>query len=156
MKNFEYFTPTRVVFGKDTEQGTGELGKAQGCQKALVHFGGESAKKSGLLDRVLASLHKAGVAYEVLGGVIPNPRLATVYPVSYTHLDVYKRQVKRLKAAVHVDRESECMYRYVDSGTERFRTHCHDYFEIFLTPVSYTHLAWEISLQRKHYPYGSI
>ena len=79
MKNFEYFTPTRVVFGKDTEQRTGELVKAQGCQKALVHFGGESAKKSGLLDRVLASLHKAGVAYEVLGGVIPNPRLATVY-----------------------------------------------------------------------------
>lgn len=41
--------------------------------------------------------------------------------------------VKRLEAAVHVDQQSECMYRYVDSGTERFRTHCHDYFEIFLT-----------------------
>lgn len=58
MVNFEYFTPTKVVFGKNAEEKTGELVKAQGCKKVLVHYGGQSAKKSGLLDRICASLEK--------------------------------------------------------------------------------------------------
>lgn len=57
----------------------GQLVKEQGCHKVLVHFGGESAKKSGLLNRVFASLRDAGIEYVELGGVVPNPHLALVY-----------------------------------------------------------------------------
>ena len=76
MINFEYYTPTRVVFGKDTEKETGRLVKEQGCQKVLLHYGGQSAKKSGLLGRIEESLKEAGVEYISLGGVVPNPRLS--------------------------------------------------------------------------------
>ena len=79
VKNFEYFTPTKVVFGKDAEAQTGSLIQAQNCKKVLVHFGGSSAKKSGLLDRVFTSLKTAGIEYVTLGGVVPNPRLSKVY-----------------------------------------------------------------------------
>lgn len=79
MLNFEYYTPTKVIFGKDSEKKTGELIKAQNCKKVLVHFGGNSAKKSGLLDRVFRSLEHEGINYVSLGGVVPNPRLSKVY-----------------------------------------------------------------------------
>lgn len=78
MVNFEYYTPTKVVFGKDSEKRTGELVKAYGATKVLIHYGGTSAKKSGLLDRIAASLEEAGVPYVMLGGVVPNPRLSLV------------------------------------------------------------------------------
>lgn len=79
MLNFEYNTPTKVVFGKGAEEGTGALVKEQGCKKVLVHFGGKSAKASGLLDRICQSLEKEGISYVTLGGVQPNPRLSKVY-----------------------------------------------------------------------------
>lgn len=79
MKNFEYFTPTRVVFGKNAEEQTGRLIKEAKCKKVLVHFGGSSAKKSGLLDRITSSLEEEGISYVTLGGVVPNPRLSKVY-----------------------------------------------------------------------------
>lgn len=79
MRNFELYTPTRVVFGKDTHQQAGPLILELGCKKALVHYGGKSAKESGLLDEVCASLKEAGVNYVTLGGVVPNPRLSKVY-----------------------------------------------------------------------------
>ena len=79
MVNFEYFTPTKVVFGKNAEEKTGELIKAQGCKKVLVHYGGQSAKKSGLLDRICASFEKEGISYATLGGVVPNPHLSKVH-----------------------------------------------------------------------------
>jgi len=79
MINFEYYTPTRVVFGKDSEKKTGELVKEYGATKVLIHYGGNSAKKSGLLDRICASLDKAGVSYVTLGGVVPNPHLSLVH-----------------------------------------------------------------------------
>lgn len=79
MLNFQYYTPTKVVFGKDTEKQVGELVKEQGGKKVLVHYGGNSAKKSGLLDRICASLEEAGIAYVTLGGVVPNPHLSKVY-----------------------------------------------------------------------------
>ena len=56
MLNFQYYTPTKVVFGKDAELKVGPLVKAEGCKKVLVHYGGQSAKKSGLLDRVCEAL----------------------------------------------------------------------------------------------------
>ena len=79
MENFNYYTPTRVIFGRGTENQTGELVKQQGCRKVLVHYGGNSAKKSGLLDRIFRSLEEAGIDYVSLGGVVPNPRLSLVY-----------------------------------------------------------------------------
>ena len=78
MVNFDYFSPTKIVFGKDTEKEVGRLVKEQGCKKVLVHYGSNSAKKSGLLDRIFDSLKEAGVDYVSLGGVVPNPRLSKV------------------------------------------------------------------------------
>ena len=79
MFNFTYYTPTQVVFGRDAEAHTGALVKSQGCKKVLIHYGGGSVVRSGLLDRIKASLDKEGVAYIELGGVVPNPRLSLVY-----------------------------------------------------------------------------
>lgn len=78
MQNFVYNTPTKVVFGKNTVEMTGELVFEQGVKKALVIYGGGSAVKSGLLARVLASLDAAGIGHAELGGVVPNPRLSKV------------------------------------------------------------------------------
>ena len=79
MENFHYYTPTRVVFGKETELQTGQLVKECGCKKVLVHYGSGSVKKSGLLDRICAALEEAEVDFVTLGGVVPNPRLSLVY-----------------------------------------------------------------------------
>lgn len=79
MLNFQYYTPTKVVFGKDSEKEVGALVKEQGCKKVLVHYGGQSAKKSGLLDHIFKALEDEGVTYVSLGGVVPNPRLSKVY-----------------------------------------------------------------------------
>ena len=73
MNDFQYYTPTKVVFGRGTEEQAGQLVKEQGGTRALVHFGGRSARESGLLDRVLASLDRAGVAHVELGGVVLTP-----------------------------------------------------------------------------------
>ena len=79
MQTFQYFTPTKVVFGKGTEEQVGELVKEQNATKVLIHYGGGSARKSGLLDRVEASLQAEGIRYVTLGGAVPNPRLSKVY-----------------------------------------------------------------------------
>ncbi len=78
MQDFEYYTPTHVVFGKHGVERVGELIAAQNCKKVLIHYGGGSAKRSGLLDRVINALEQAGVSYVMLGGVVPNPRLGLV------------------------------------------------------------------------------
>ncbi len=79
MENFTFYSPTFFAFGKDTENQVGEYVKQFGGGKVLVHYGGSSAKKSGLLDRVEASLKKEGIPYVMLGGVKPNPRSGLVY-----------------------------------------------------------------------------
>lgn len=79
MFNFDYYSPTKVVFGKDTVDRAGELIKEQDCKKVLIHYGGSSAKRSGLIDKVKKSLDVAGAEYIELGGVVPNPRLSLVY-----------------------------------------------------------------------------
>lgn len=76
--NFQYFAPTRVVFGRDTEKETGRLVKEQGGTRVLVHYGGNSAVHSGLLERICRSLEEQGIRYVKLGGVVPNPRLSKV------------------------------------------------------------------------------
>lgn len=78
MFNFDYCTPTKVVFGKGTESRVGELVKEAGGTKVLVHFGGQSAVRSGLIDRVKASLDEAGIWHTELGGVVPNPHIGKV------------------------------------------------------------------------------
>ena len=78
MFGFEYYTPTRVIFGKGSENRVGELVQEYGAQKVLIHYGGQSAVKSGLLDRVKAALDASGVPHVELGGVVPNPHLSKV------------------------------------------------------------------------------
>ena len=70
MYNFNYYTPTKVVFGKNTEDQCGELVKEQGCKKVLIHYGNGSVRRSGLLDKVKASLDDAEVDYIELGGAV--------------------------------------------------------------------------------------
>ena len=79
MLDFQYYAPTKVVFGKGAELKTGTLVKEEGCRKVLLHYGGQSAKKSGLLDRICEALKAQDVDYVMLGGVVPNPRLSKVY-----------------------------------------------------------------------------
>ena len=79
MGNFQYYTPTKIVFGRGAEEQTGQLAAEQGCKKVLVHYGGGSVVRSGLLERICRSLDAAGISYVSLGGVVPNPRLSLVY-----------------------------------------------------------------------------
>ncbi len=79
MDNFNFYAPTYFAFGKDRENDCGELVKRFGGSKVLIHFGGGSVIRSGLLDRVKASLTKASVSFVELGGVKPNPRSGLVY-----------------------------------------------------------------------------
>lgn len=79
MKNFDCRIPTRILFGEDTENQVGELVREYGFHKILLHYGGGSVKKNGLLDRVKASLDAAGIRYAELGGVQANPVLSMVY-----------------------------------------------------------------------------
>jgi alcohol dehydrogenase YqhD (iron-dependent ADH family) len=79
MNNFVFCSPTTFVFGRDAEYQTGDYARKFGCQKVLIHYGGGSVVRSGLLDRVKTSLDKAGIAWTELGGVQPNPRDSLVY-----------------------------------------------------------------------------
>lgn len=79
MFNFNYYAPTKVIFGKGTEAEAGKLVKAFRGTKALIHYGSGSVVRSGLLERVKASLDAEGIPYAELGGVVPNPRLSLVY-----------------------------------------------------------------------------
>lgn len=78
MKDFVYYAPTEVVFGKNSEEKVAGLIKKYGGHKVLVHYGGRSAAKSGLLDKMFALLRQGGVDFVALGGVVPNPRLSLV------------------------------------------------------------------------------
>lgn len=78
MNNYIYETPTKVYFGRDEEKRVGQLVAAFNPHKVLLHYGGQSAKKSGLLDRVKQSLEAEGLAYVELGGVQANPVLSLV------------------------------------------------------------------------------
>ncbi|MBP8593476.1 MAG: iron-containing alcohol dehydrogenase [Ruminococcus sp.] len=79
MDNFQFYSPTEFVFGKGSENEAGKYVKKHGGTNVLLHFGGGSAVKSGLLDRVKKSLEEYGIAYTELGGVKPNPRDTLVY-----------------------------------------------------------------------------
>ncbi len=79
MLNFNFYSPTFFVFGKDRENEAGKLVKNHGGTRVLIHYGGGSIVKSGLLDRVKASLEKEAIYFVELGGAVPNPRSGLVY-----------------------------------------------------------------------------
>ena len=79
MNNFTFYSPTCFVFGKDSESQAGALVRRFGGSRVLIHFGGGSALRSGLIDRVEASLKAEGIESFRLGGVRPNPRSGLVF-----------------------------------------------------------------------------
>ncbi|MBR0087700.1 MAG: iron-containing alcohol dehydrogenase [Lachnospiraceae bacterium] len=79
MNNFSFYSPTYFCFGKDTENEAGNLVRRFGGTKVLIHYGGGSVVRSGLLDRVKKSLEDADIPFAELGGVQPNPRSGLVY-----------------------------------------------------------------------------
>ena len=79
MKDFNYYAPTEVVFGENSEEQIAALVKKYGGTKVLVHYGGKSAERSGLLDKICGLLDDSGIAFKKLGGVVPNPRLSLVH-----------------------------------------------------------------------------
>jgi hypothetical protein len=79
MDNFIFQSPTKFVFGKNTETQVGTLLKESNAKKVLVHYGTGSIKRSGLFDRVIKAINEVGIDYLELGGVVPNPRDTLVY-----------------------------------------------------------------------------
>ncbi len=79
MNNFTLYNPTYFVFGRDTEGQVGALTKRFGGTRALIHYGGGSVVRSGLLEKTQRSLTEAGVSWVALGGAQPNPRSGLVY-----------------------------------------------------------------------------
>ena len=79
MFDFNYFTPTKVVFGKNTQVKVADLIKEFGGSKVLVHYGTGSVVKSGLLKQVTDVLECSNIEYVTLGGAVPNPHLSLVY-----------------------------------------------------------------------------
>jgi len=79
MNSFDYYSPTRFIFGPDRENEVGSLCRDLAASKVLIHYGGGSVVRSGLLERVEASLSEAGIAHLALGGAVPNPRDELVY-----------------------------------------------------------------------------
>ena len=77
MKKFIYYAPTEIVFGPGTELRTADLVRKYGGSRVLLVYGGKSAERSGLLDRVTGNLREAGIEVLAVGGVVPNPLLST-------------------------------------------------------------------------------
>ena len=78
MINYEFYCPTKILFGKDTELKVGEE-TVKHSKNVLIVYGSDRIKKSGLFSTVTASLEKSGVAWKELGGVKSNPRDDLVY-----------------------------------------------------------------------------
>ena len=78
MKDFNFYAPTEIVFGQNSEEQVAGLVRKYGGQKVLVHYGGNSARRSGLLDKMFGLLRENNIPFVELGGVVPNPRLSLV------------------------------------------------------------------------------
>ena len=79
MFDFNYYTPTKVVFGRGAERNVAALIREFGGGKVLIHYGGGSVVRSGLLKTVTDALEADGIPFITLGGAVPNPRLGLVY-----------------------------------------------------------------------------
>lgn len=77
--NFQFYAPTKVIFGKDAEREAGKQAKAFGATSVMMVYGCGSVKRSGLLEKVRSALEEEGIALCELGDVVPNPRLDKVY-----------------------------------------------------------------------------
>lgn len=77
--NFNYYSPTEVIFGKNVELETGKHLKRLGASHVLLVYGGNSARRLGLLDKIRHSLKEEGISVSELEGIVPNPRLDKVY-----------------------------------------------------------------------------
>ena len=77
--DFSYYSPSKVCFGRKTEEKVGKLVKEFGGKRVLLHYGSQSAVRSGLIDRIKAALDSEGIFHIELGGAVPNPRLSLVY-----------------------------------------------------------------------------
>lgn len=77
--NFEYYAPTKVYFGKGEEKNAGKYIREYGVRNVMLVYGGNSAKKSGLLDLIKRSLEDENISVSEIGGIVPNPRLDKVY-----------------------------------------------------------------------------
>ncbi|MBR6328550.1 MAG: iron-containing alcohol dehydrogenase [Lachnospiraceae bacterium] len=75
MNDFVFYTPTRVIFGRDAEEKTGEELKKLGVKNVFIVYGMGSVERSGLLERVKNSLEAAGISFTLFGGAKPNPTL---------------------------------------------------------------------------------
>ena len=76
MNSFNYYSPTKIVFGKDGHKRVGELVKECGASRVLIVYGSERIVKSGLLGEVTAKLDEANIAFDKIGGVVVNPHLS--------------------------------------------------------------------------------
>lgn len=76
MKKFEYYSPTKIIFGSGAEQKLGTLVKEVGAGRVVIIYGGGSAIKSGLIEKVEGILKADGIEYISEGGVVPNPLLS--------------------------------------------------------------------------------
>ncbi|MCD6548706.1 MAG: iron-containing alcohol dehydrogenase [Thermodesulfobacterium sp.] len=96
MENFEFYVPTKIVFGKKTEEKIGEILKKDGIKKVLFVYGRESIKKIGLYDRVVNSLKGVGIEFVEHSGVKPNPVL------SHTREGIKKAKENQVSAVLAV------------------------------------------------------
>ena len=87
MENFNFYRPTRIIFGRGSEEKVGKETKKYG-KKILLHYGQGSIKRTGLYDKVMRSLNKENIEIVELGGVKPNPRLSLVRE----GIDICKKQ----------------------------------------------------------------
>ena len=78
MQSFTYHCPTEIIFGRGAENAVAEKLRAFGASRVLILYGGGSAERSGLLSRIEKNLTSAGLAFLVMGGVRPNPRVSFV------------------------------------------------------------------------------
>lgn len=78
INNFKLYTPTKVIFGKETQLQIGKLLKENGATKVLVHYGSDRILKDGLMKQVTDCLDAEGISYVLLGGVVPNPHVSLV------------------------------------------------------------------------------
>ncbi len=75
MNSFRLCNPTHIEFGVDACDKAGHLCAQAGAKRVLLHFGGNHARRVGLVERVRKSLNLAGITVHELGGVQPNPRV---------------------------------------------------------------------------------
>ncbi len=96
MRDFTFFNPTRIEFGKGKENQIGQYVKASGAESVLVLYGSDRIKQNGLFDRIAASLTEHGVAFAEQGGVVSNPKL------SHVKKAIGQMKAKNLQAVVAV------------------------------------------------------